>query len=267
MTASWMASPGGVFMAGLYLACRYRLLRIAPGIALGLAILCVGYLICPFAMKQTGFVDARFPIMLGLLLFAGLRPTALSPCARIAIAAVLAFVFLARTASLAGVWFDHNHDVAEFRRVIAAVEPGSRMLVVSVDPQGAPDYWADVPRGRRIPGFFRLDFHLPALLMIERQAFIPYLFTVAAKQPLSVRRPFDRVSVPEGPPPDWRSLAVGHDVNPVMPAPYLADRQHDFDYVLPLNAGDAGNLDQFLPLPLRLVAARDVAALYRIRRN
>jgi len=259
------ALTGGIFLAGIYLAFRHRRLRVAPGIALALAVLFVAYLACPFAMKQTGLIDARFPIMLGLLGFAGLRPVALSPRARIAIAAVLGLVFIGRTASVADVWLDHNRDLAELRQVIAAVQPGSRVLVVSVDPEDAPDYWAGVPRGRGMPGFFRLDFYLPALLTIERRAFFPYLFTVAAKQPLTVRPPFDRISVPEGQPPDWQSLVVGYNVHPVTPAPYLADWQHSYDDVLLLNAGGAGNLEQFLPDRLALIAATDVAAVFRIR--
>jgi hypothetical protein len=261
------ALTGGVFLAGLYVAWRHRRLRIAPGIPLALALLFVAYLVCPFVMKQTGFIDARFPIMLGLLLFAGLRPTALSPQARLAIAAVLALAFIGRTASLAEVWFDHNRDLADFRQVVETVEPGSRVLVVDVDQLDAPAYWDEVPRGRLIRNFFRLDFHLPALLTIEHRAFFPYLFTVAAKQPLVVRAPFDRISVPEGQPPDWQSLVVGTNVHPVTPAPYLADWQRNYDFVLLLNAGGAGDLASFRPDLLRLVAARDVAALFRIRRD
>ena len=258
---------GIVFAVGLYLAVRHGRLRAAPGIALAFWGMFVAYLICPFAMKGTGFLDARFPIMLGLLLFAGLRPQGLSPRAAGAIAAVLVLAFLARTVSVGVVWLDHNRDLADFRRVTEAVAPGSRVLVVSVDPEDTPGYWEGVPRGRRIPEFFRLDFHLPALLTIERRAFIPYLFTVVAKQPLAVRPPFDRISVPEGQPPDWQSLVVGYNVHPVTAAPYLADWQHHFDEVLLLNAGGAGDLRQFLPGEMTLVAASDVAALYRIRRD
>jgi hypothetical protein len=256
---------GGVFLCGLHLAFLQRRLRASAGIGLALSVLFVAYLVCPFVMKQTAFIDARFPIMLGLLLFAGLRPVALSPPARIAIAAALALILVGRTASVAEVWLDHNRDLAEFRRVIAAVAPGSRVLVVSVDPQDAPDYWAGVRRGRGMPGFFRLDFHLPALLTIERHAFFPYLFTVAAKQPLSVTPPFDRISVPEGQPPDWQSLVVGYNVHPVTPAPYLANWQRTYDDVLLLNAGGAGDLTHYLPDRLALIAATDVAALFRIR--
>lgn len=262
---AWDVLTGGVFLAGIYLACRFRHMRIAPGTTLALLVLFVAYLCSPFVMKQTGFIDARFPIMLGLLLFAGLLPVTLPPRVSLIIGGVLALLFLARTASLAEVWYDHNRDLADFRRVIAAVEPGSRVLVVDVDETDAPDYWTTVPRGRHIPYFMRLDYHLPALLTIERHAFFPYLFTVAAKQPLTVRPPFDKIAIPEGLPPSWQSLVVGHRVHSDVPTPYLDNWQSNFDYVLLLNAGGGGDLSAYLPDRLALLATADVAALFRIR--
>jgi hypothetical protein len=256
---------GCIILCGIHLAWRQRGMRVAAGTGLALAVLFAAYLACPFFMQGTAFVDARFPIMIGLLLFAGLRPRTLSSRARLGIAAVLALVFIGRTASVAEVWLERNRDLADFRRVIAAVQPGSRVLVVSVEPEDAPAYWAGVPRSRGIPGFFRLDSHLPALLLIERRAFFPYLFTVAAKQPLAVRPPFNRLSVPEGQPPDWRSLVLGYSVNPLVPAPYLRDWWRNYDDVLLLNAGGAGDLTRYLPDRLTLLAATDVAALFRIR--
>jgi hypothetical protein len=260
----WLAALA--FLGMLQVLWRSGRLRATPGVGGAIVSLLALYLACPFIMMDTGFIDARIPIMLGLLMFAGLRPQALSPRARRAIAAVLALTFLARTARVADVWLDHNRDLAEFRQVTAGVAPGSRVLVVSVDPDGAPNYWDNVPTGRRIPGFFRLDFHLPALLTIEHRAFIPYLFTVAAKQPMQVRPPFDRISVPQGQPPDWRSLELGHSVHPDRPAPYLADWQQHYDYVLLLNAGASGDLRRYLPDRLTLLASADVAALFRILR-
>ncbi len=260
-------ATGTIFLAGLYLACRYRQLRFAHGAALALFVLLVAYLACPFVAKGTAFIDARFPIMIGLLLFAGLRPAMLTPRARITIATVLALVFIGRMASVAEVWLDHNRDLADLRQVITAVAPGSRVLVVSVDPQDAPDYWAGVPRGRGGPGSFRLDIHLPALLLIEHKAFFPCLFTVPTKQPLVLRPPYDQLGGIECQPPDWQSLVVGYSVHSIQPEPYLRNWQCNYDYVLLLNAGGAGDLQRFLPDHLALLAATDIAALYRIRPN
>jgi len=266
----WLAAA--LFLLLVLAFWSFARLRVAPGLGAAIMVLLAAYLACPFVMMGTFFIDSRFPVMLGLLAFAGLRPVRLSPRVRGAVAAVLALTFVARTASLATVWYAHNRDVSDMRQVISFVPPGARVLVVSVDQQDAPDYWADVPRGRRNPSFGlvgRLDLHLPALLTIERRAFWPLLFTVAAKQPLSVRPPFDRISVPEGSPPDWQSLMVGYEaylqLHAFRPAPYLRDWQRNYDYVLLLNAGGARDLTCYLPDRLVLLDVTDVAALFRVR--
>ena len=256
------ALVGGVILAGLYLAWRRHHLLVAPGIGLALVALLGLYLVSPFIAKQACFIDARFPIVLGLLLFAGLRPVALSGRARGIIGAGLVALFLGRMISLGTVWIDHNHDLAEFRRVVASVTPGSRVLVVSVTEQEAPRYWRARPRGLELPHVYPLDLHLPALLTIEHRAFFPYLFTVPGQHPLQPRPPYDALSVAEGAPPDWQSLADDHTPS----APYLADWQHQFDYVLLLDAGGAGDLHAYLPHHLTLLAASDIAALFRIRK-
>jgi hypothetical protein len=254
-------AAGVLFFALLYVCARHHKLRVAQGIGAVLLGLLVLYLICPFGMKGTGFIDARFPIMLGFLVFAGMRPVRLSSFARSAIAGLFVMAFMARTASLASVWHEHNHDVADMRHVIADVSPGSRVLLVSVDPMTLHE----LPRGRMAPGVYRLDIHLPALLVIERRAFWPLLFTSPNKQPLRVLPPYSRIAVPEGLPPNYSWLANGVPDGGLSFVPYMANWQHDFDYVLMLNPGGAGDLAQFLPDKLQVVAQTDVAALFRIR--
>jgi hypothetical protein len=273
----WLAEPfmtydGAVdllvtlaFLGLLYGLWRVGRLRAAVGLGGALLVLLAMYVACPFVMMGTGFIDARFPVMIGLLMFAGLRPVRLPPRVRAVIAVVLALTFLARTASLATVWHAHNQDLTDMRRVIAPVPRGARVLVVTVDPQDNPDYWNALPRGREIPELFRIEFHLPALLVIEHQAFFPCLFTVRAKQPLITLPPYDRLGAPECQPPDWQSLVVGYSVHPVTPAPYLRNWQRNYDFVLLLNAGGAGDLRRFLPERLTLLTSADVAALYRVR--
>jgi hypothetical protein len=256
------ALVGGVIFAGLYLAWRRRHLLVAPGIGLALVTLFGLYLVSPFVAKQACFIDARFPIVLGLLLFAGIRPINLSVRTRGIVGAALAAIFLGRMVSLGTVWLDHNRDLADFRRVVASVTPGSRVLVVSVSEHDAPDYWRTRPRGRELPHVYSLDLHLPALLTIEHHAFFPYLFTVPGQHPLESRPPYDALSVAEGAPPDWHSLTDGRP----PAAPYLTDWQHQFDDLLLLDAGGAGDLHAYLPDRLTLVAASGVAALFRIRK-
>jgi len=259
----WLAAI--LFLILLHALWQFGRLRAAPGVGGAVLVLLALYTVTPFVVRDTGFVDARFPVMIGLLAFAGICPVRLSPTIRLAVAVGLALTFVARTASLANVWNGHNQDVADMRRVISSVPAGAKVLVVSVDPEDAPDYWRALPRGREIPSYFRIDFHLPALLLIERQAFWPCLFTMPTQQPLALRPPYDRIGYPECQPPDWQSLAAGHSVHAVTPAPYLHDWQRNYDFVLLLNAGGAGDLRRFLPDRLALLAASDMAALYSIR--
>ena len=199
--------------------------------------------------------------MLGLLVFAGLRPVGLSGASRCGVAAVMIAALLARTASLAEVWYEHGNEVAELRQVIAPVPPGSRVIVVSAD--GATNT-VPAARGRAIPGFCRVDFHLPALLVIERRAFWPLLFTAAPKQPLYVLPPYDRIAMDEGVPPNEEALLTRPTQYDLAYAPYLEEWRRSFDFVLVLNPRGADDLARKLPDQLTLLAAEDVAALYRI---
>ena len=87
-------------------------------------------------------------------------------------------------------WHGHRHDIADLRAVIATVEPGARVLVASVSPEEAPDYWQNVPLSRQLSKGIRLDHHLPALLLIERRAFWPFLFDNPSQQPVTTLPPY-----------------------------------------------------------------------------
>jgi hypothetical protein len=256
---------GALFLGFVYLCFRYRTHRSACGATAALAALILMYLAAPFTAKGGAFIDSRFVLMAAFLLFAGFMPTHLPRYAVVTLVAVTIAIFGVRMASVATTWQQHNDDVREMRQVIAPVSPGSRVLVASVTQQDNPGYWSTVPSGRLIPAFKRTDFHLAALLLIERRAFWPLLFTRQGQQPLIVRPPYDHIALPIGEPPSFHQLEDPEKSDGL--SPYLDDWQHDFDYVLLLNAGGAGDLTQFLPDKLQLVAQTDVAALFLIRRN
>ena len=263
-----------VFLGGLWFATWRGALRAAPGAVIALGLTMIAYVASPFFVSGTAFVDSRFPIMTGLLLFAGLRWAPQPSGRRIAIALALTLAFLARTASLAEVWYSHNEDVSRMRQTIASVPPGARTLVVSLWPKDAPDYWDHMTRGRENPNFApygRLDFHLAALLTIERRAFWPLMFAAPSKQPLRTLPPYDRLAAADGStPPPFKWLALAPDdpawVHILTTTPYLRDWSEHFDYVLLLLAGGAGDLSGYLPGRLELVERTDVAALFKVRR-
>ncbi len=254
---------GVLFFGFIYFCDRQRLYRSAPGAMPTLLVILMVYLVFP-ANYKAAFVDLRFPIMAGLVLFAGFAPARLPNWARVAIASVFSLVLIGRTASIADVWYHHNRDLAELRYTIAPVSPGSRVVIVAVQPSDNPTYWRSVPRGRLIPGFFRIDYNLPGLFITERRAFWPLLFSARGKQPIVVLPPYRRISLPEGVLPDYHLLQhpipyPGPDV-----APYLWQWRRNFDYVVVLDAGGAGDLVNFLPGKLTLIRRTDAAALFRV---
>ena len=236
-----------------------------PSALAGLA--CLGfYLLMPATLKEASFIDARFPIMLGMLLFAGLLPSLPARPARL-VGLALAALFLVRMGVVATVWAGQNRDIADIRRSIAPVEPGSRVLVATVDPGSNPDFWRSHGRRLAIADFCRTDQHLGALLTIERHAFWPMVFTSPGQQPLRVLPPYDALAEPAGYLPDYQQLdpdiVLPHGID--RPA-YMADWPDTFDYVLLLNAGGMKALPAYAADRLEPVNRTTMAALYRVRR-
>jgi hypothetical protein len=221
----------------------------------------------PFGAAGTGYVDQRLPPMAGLLLFAATLPHGLAPSLRRIATAALAAIAVVRLAAIGLVWAGHNADLAAFRQVIAGIRPAERVLPVQIEAADVPQFHAGQPRSR----FVLIDQpsieHLPALVLIEHDAFFPLLFTAAAKQPLRVRDAYAGSAAPEGLVPSYRELAVAAAGGPLpRDAPYLAHWQRDFDYVLLLYAGKLAAADRpLLPDILEPVRQADIAALYRIR--
>ena len=243
-----------------------RQARTDVGSAIAFVVLIAAYLVAPRAIKGGNFVDTRLPVMAAFLLFAGFAPR-LDGIRTKAIGLLLAVLFAVRIGSIAATWQEHGSDLADFRRVIAPVPPGARVLLVSANPEDDPAYAEREPESRRLPDLARADRHLAALLVIERRAFWPLLFADPAQQAIRVLPPYDRLAVKLGDPPDYRALLA----DPPAPAdlagaPYLAGWQRNFDYVLVIDAGAASDLAAFLPDRLALVRQADIAALFTVRR-
>ena len=166
---------------GVALGVAAGCLAIAPRAVPAVAMLAVLYVMLPFALMSGAFLDTRVAIMLGFLLFAAVNPVRLPRRTRRAIGTGLAVLFVLRVAVVAEVWSEHRRDLADLRAVIAAVPPGALVYVTNVPQEEAPAYWDAGPRSRRISNGLRADYHLPALLLIERRAFWPILFANPAQ--------------------------------------------------------------------------------------
>src|ERR1700722_10451189 len=232
---------------------------LAPRAVLAAAALAILYIAIPFNLMGTSFVDTRIAIMFGFLLFAAVDPVCLPRQARRVVAAGLAALFAIRMSVVADVWVDQRRDLADLRTVIAAVSPGALVYVTNVPREEAQTYWDTGPRSRMLSNILRTDYHLPALLLIERGAFWPLLFAIPAQQPIRLRPAYEKLA------------REAHDIP--SHADLLADPDRgasailDFDFVLLLEDGADPDLAGFMPRCLTLVSRTDFAALFRVRHD
>jgi len=245
------AAAIALFLAAILLT---RRCRVAAGPSIAIAVFLLLFAVAPAEAKGGQNIDMRFAIMAALMLFAGIQPQRLPRPAAAAAAITFIGLFAARMAVLCIAWQGSATDIASLRAVIAPVTPGSAVFIASVTPDEAPQYWQDAPRWRRLSNGQREDIHMPGLVMVDRQAFWPFLFDNPSQQPIQKT-------------PKYRAL--GDRANP-LPA-HLAFAARDpellcgYDYVLLLDAGAEPDLARFAADRLALVAQSDFVALYRVR--
>lgn len=237
--------------------------RAHPPSVLAVATLLFLFVVTPFAVHGAAFADARFPVMAGLLLFAGFDPKLPPRAARLAAVAFGALLLL-RSGAVAEAWSSHRADLAALRAAVAPVEPGSRVLVATARDQADRAYWRRSPRSRALARLGTLEGHFGSLVVLERHAFIPLLFTNRGQQPLAVREPWRRLSFPQGTAVDYRYLGYpSWTADELEEAPYLPGWRQAFDYVLVLLPDAAPGLPG-LPDGLEKLTDTGTAALFRV---
>ena len=241
----------GTFLLGCL---AKRRCRASPGSVVALLLTALLFLAAPWAYKGTYFLDTRFVIMLGFLLFGALLPARLPRMAALAAVTAFTLLFGIRMAVVAFAWHGHGHDLASLRAVIATVQPGTRVLTASVLPEEAPDYWQSAPLSRQLSLGIRLDRHLPALLLIEHRAYWPFQFDNASQQPMATLLPYRALAERAELMPGYRALAVPGGIDLC-----------GYDELLLLEAGGEPDLAHFATDRLRLLASSDIAALFRIK--
>ncbi|MGY3442604.1 hypothetical protein ACVW17_002605 [Bradyrhizobium sp. USDA 4473] len=245
------------FVVALFAMRRH--LAFAPGMRLAIAVLAIVYIAAPLRMKGGSHIDLRAAVIIGLLLFAGVQPR-IARREAMMFGVVFAALILVRSAYVAATWMDSRDDLADLRAAIAGVEPGARVLAAT----GSTEERTMAPPARRtLPWIYRLTYHLPALLLIERRAFWPLLFAYPAQQPVTILPPFDRMSHPLTEPIDWKVLAnEPFSAKTLRWARYLVDWRSNFDYVLLIDPKPG-----FQPIE-KLTPLHDgeFAKLYRVER-
>jgi hypothetical protein len=241
--------------------------RISKAALIGATTLICIYAVAPWAYKGVHFVDARLPVMIGFLFFAGFIPRLVDSRQRYLAVAFFALLFIARTAITTAVWHDSQRDLADLRQIIEPVTPGSRVLVADVTPIDNPEWNKIMPTSRRIPNVSGTYWHLASFILLDRHAFWPNIFAQEYQQPISISEPYREVLAIRASPIDYAELTQSHWSDSILSHfPFLPHWQDKFDFVLLLNAEGLPDLDRFVPDKLELINHQGIAALFRIRK-
>jgi hypothetical protein len=171
------------FCAATATLCLARRWCVMPSrAASALVVLLALFVVLPTAFKGTFDLDTRFIIMAGFLAPAALVSVRLPRPAASVIAVAFLLLFSTRMIVVLSEWHHWARDVAAFRQVIAPVRPGDVVLTLG--------QFEVYDAAHRLSNGTIVDTHLPALLLIEHDAWWPYLFDNPSQQPIRTREPF-----------------------------------------------------------------------------
>jgi hypothetical protein len=255
-----------VLLVAFLLTCAMLRLIVVPlgsAVALGTVVLLFG--VSPFGLKGGGYLDARFAVMFGFLLFATILPIRLPSRATLLVAVTIVALFSLRTAHVAAVWYAHNRDLAQLRYAMSVVEPGSRVLLAMVGGDEAAPAQRELMRRQYLSDGSRLDAHTAALLLIERHAFWAVLFANHEQQPIELRSPYREIANRTAGILDIRLLSASSpDPRDLETFPLEGQWSCCYDYVLLL---EAAARPDFSHDNLELLRKTDYASLFRIRHH
>lgn len=261
---------GLLAVAFLAFALLARSLTIAPEFRIPLAGLTFAALVMPNVLSGSWGADMRLPVALPFLLIAASRFTAPHSRAAAIFAAFALTVLGLRVWSVTQSWRDYDGRFAEFRAAARVIAPGSRLMIVERLASRRIMPLVGVPAGFAV--LQRVAFiHMAALAVIDRSAFVPYLFTgwttisVAPRN----RKSAQREGLPATPgelrksadPETRKELDTGPDI--YGERPYWRDWPKRFDYVLWI---DFGAPPSRVPPQLRLLARGTFFDIYRVDR-
>jgi hypothetical protein len=233
-----------------------RWLRIEATVWPAAAVLFLASLAIPHVLAGVWGADERLPLMAYMVALGGMAAS-LSAVWRALLLAVIVALTLTKSIDSTLVLQKIDGRIAQTRRVLESLPRGSRLLVMDdgslrsrTDPLSPNAYW-----------------HIPLMAVIDRDAFVPYLFTG-----FMTVHPTDAVrdaSTPSGQPLDAAELADGLAHPDTLGATipdgrggriYWYGWRQKFDYLLVQHA----NYRSPLPGFLQPVAMSEVADLYKI---
>jgi len=211
------------------------------------------FVIVPFTLFGAVFSDLRLIIGILFLTLGFVRLEFDNARQASVFLAGLAGLLLLRVGSVAVAFLTMSPVIDEFRQSLAAIEPGSRVMVMADDQHHRTQALATTGYSESRVVFFALN-QAAALAATERSSFVPILFAQPGKQILEVR-------------PEYRDLRYPEDRAPLVrdvqksSVPEAGDWRRRFDYLYVLFTQP----DDPTPFPdLELLVKGQYFRLYRL---
>jgi hypothetical protein len=211
------------------------------------------YLVMPFRLFDTAFVDMRIVVALALTMPAFVSVSFPSVTWRRAAIAIAATIIIINVGDVTSVWLSYREDFAAARKSFELLPKGA--IVLTAQSGEGDDPPADL---RDYP-----VFNVPTLAVHYADAFVPHLFTAPGKQPVTPRAPWQRLDIPEGGflPVKFLKYIAEHGA-PAGTPPFVRTWQRDFEYLYLIGP----SIPNPMPARLELVMGAPRFALYRIRK-
>lgn len=236
-------------------------LHLNPLMRIPLTLLAAAAVAMPNLLMDVWAMDFRLPVVLVFLLIAGCEWPRVPARLAIPLAVILLALLAANLLSIVWAWQPVGTQYDEFRAALQVLPPGVRVIAFR-DDEGID------PSLRRGP--FLLYQHLPALAVIERDAYLPYLFKYPL-MPVGAARKLRAIDTPHGHTIELSELIEAVDAvkGPAMlgtPSDmgsrnFWGDWPRHYDYAIELSFGAR----PALPAQLELVKSGLIFNIYQIR--
>ena len=241
MGIAWIDILTAIFLAIVFALCRSKKsIGFAGELKLPVLLMTVAAVAMPQYLSGVWGTHFRIPPLIACVLVAGVRFEGEAQRLARGMACAAIAVFCLRTGVITHEWAAFDRRFEEFRSASAAIEPGKRILVVEDKEDIPPDKVA----------LYGMQFwNMPALAVIERSAFLPYLFTghvgihaAAAVQEIDTPTgtPISRHMLEEGIDPTTSLFPLGYPINSYTKAFWTGWPAH-YDYVVAIRFANEEN--------------------------
>ena len=196
------------------------------------------YLLMPWQLFDTSFVDLRVIVAAALIVPSALRLKFPNSNVRHATLVVVSAVIVVNAAVVTSVWASYRADYEAAKRSFARLPKYATVLIAHSGRGDDPPigYLTEYPM-----------YQVPVLAVHYASAFVPNLFTENGKQPVTVRPQWQRLDIPYGGPVPvalLQKIAENGALGQVPP--FIRTWLEDFDYLYLLGPKIENPMPRFL---------------------